>query len=100
MRLRKSGMVAFGLTAALYATAGLTADIEDPYVWLEDTFGAKPLEWVKEHNAVALRELKSDPDYQKHYDSILAVLDANDRIPFGQVYASHVFKRCVVEARH
>jgi len=84
-------MAALGLTAALYATTGLTADVEDPYVWLEDTYGAKPLEWVKEHNALSLKQLKSDPDYQKHYDSILAVLDANDRIPLGQVYASHVF---------
>ena len=91
MRLRKPKMVALGLTAALYASAGLSADVEDPYVWLEDTYGAKPLEWVKEHNSVSLTQLKSDPDYQKHYDSILAVLDANDRIPTGQVYASHVF---------
>ncbi len=55
----------------------------DPYVWLEDVHGAKPLAWVAEQNKKSLGLLKADPRYQKDYDSILSVLDATDRIPFG-----------------
>ena len=51
----------------------------------------KPLAWVKEQNAKSLGVLKADPDYQKDYDSILAVLDATDRIPFGGLDHQYVF---------
>jgi len=61
----------------------------DPYVWLEDVHGEKQLTWVKEQNAASLGPLKSDPRYQKNYDSILEVLDATDRIPMGSL--SHGF---------
>jgi prolyl oligopeptidase len=61
----------------------------DPYVWLEDVHGEKQLAWVKEQNAASLGPLKSDPRYQKNYDSILEVLDATDRIPMGSL--SHGF---------
>ena len=53
----------------------------DPYAWLEDVHGEKPLAWVAEQNAKALGPLKADPRYQKNYDSLLQVLDATDRIP-------------------
>ncbi len=67
----------------------MTQSPNDPYVWLEDVHGEKPLAWVKEHNAASLGPLKSDPRYQKNYDSILEVLDATDRIPMGSL--SHGF---------
>ena len=35
--------------------------------------------------------LKSDPAYQKDYDAILKVMDATDRIPFGQLDHGFVF---------
>ncbi len=57
----------------------------DPYAWLEDIHGAKPLAWVAEQNKKSLALLKSDPRYQKNYDSVLAVLDATDRIPYGSL---------------
>jgi prolyl oligopeptidase len=60
----------------------VTADT-DPYAWLEDVHGAKPLAWVAEQNKVSLGKLKADPRYQQNYDSILSVLDATDRIPMG-----------------
>jgi len=91
----RGGLVAVmvGLGLALGAgTASLGADVaDDPYVWLEDVHGQKQLEWVKQRNDVALKQLKSDPDYQRNYAAILAVLDATDRIPFGSAYFSHVF---------
>jgi prolyl oligopeptidase len=67
---------------------GATAD---PYLWLEDIHGAKPLAWVKAQNAKALAVLKADPDYQKDYEAILKVLDATDRIPYGSLERDYVF---------
>src|SRR5579883_987472 len=61
----------------------------DPYAWLEDVHGQKPLAWVAEQNKVSLRQLKADPRYQRNYDSILEVMDATDRIPMGSL--SHGF---------
>jgi prolyl oligopeptidase len=63
----------------------------DPYLWLEDIHGEKPLEWVKEQNAAALAALKADPLYQQDYDAILAILDATDRIPMGDLHGGFVF---------
>jgi prolyl oligopeptidase len=61
-------------------TAGSEAD---PYLWLEEVHGAKPLEWVKAQNAKAIAVLQADPDYAKDYAALLTVMDATDRIPYG-----------------
>jgi prolyl oligopeptidase len=63
----------------------------DPYLWLEDVHGAKALEWVRAQNAKSTAVLQADPDYQKDYDAILKVLDATDRIPYGELDHQYVF---------
>jgi len=65
--------------------------MDDPYLWLEDVHGQKPLDWVKEQNAKSLGVLKSDPRYQIGYDFLLKVLDAQDRIPYGGLDHNHVY---------
>jgi prolyl oligopeptidase len=67
------------------------AEGPDPYLWLEDIHGARPMDWVKAQNAKSTAVLQADPDYQKYYDSILKVLDATDRIPYGEVDHQYVF---------
>src|SRR5690242_8632649 len=64
---------------------------DDPYLWLEDVHGAKPLAWVKAQNARSTAVLQADPDYQKDYDAILRVMDATDRIPYGDLEHRYVF---------
>jgi prolyl oligopeptidase len=64
---------------------------DDPYLWLEDVHGAKALEWVKTQNAKSTAVLQADPDYRKDYDAILKVLDATDRIPYGELDHQYVF---------
>ena len=82
------------VAAALVAVAAIGAESvsnehptggaqADPYLWLEDVHGAKPMEWVKAQNAKSTAVLQADPDYQKDYDAILKVMDATDRIPYG-----------------
>jgi prolyl oligopeptidase len=84
------GKLAFGgLLLAMVAGRAVAAD--DPYLWLEDIHGVRPMEWVKQQNGKSLGLLKSDPAYQKDYDAILKVMDATDRIPFGQLDHGFVF---------
>jgi len=66
-------------------------DGADPYRWLEDIHGAKPMEWVREQNARSTAVLQADPDYRKDYDAILKVMDAADRIPYGDLDHQYVF---------
>lgn len=54
---------------------------EDPYQWLEDINGAKPMEWVRAQNARTEKALGESPMYTSLYNDILAVLDSNDKIP-------------------
>ena len=68
-----------------------TAGAADPYLWLEDVHGAQALEWVKGQNAKSTAVLQADPDYRKDYDAILKVLDATDRIPYGELDHQYVF---------
>ncbi|MDB6095436.1 MAG: prolyl oligopeptidase family protein [Verrucomicrobia bacterium] len=84
-----------GLTCACFAftvpTSGRAADPEaaatpastdaDPYLWLEDVGGAKPLDWVKARNAVTAKELEGSPEFAPLRDRLLAILDSKERIP-------------------
>jgi prolyl oligopeptidase len=92
-------LIVLGLTSgttAMGAEAVTTMPHEamdgaDPYLWLEDVHGARPLEWVKAQNAKATAILEADPDYQRDYDEILRVMDASDRIPYGELDHQYVF---------
>jgi prolyl oligopeptidase len=57
----------------------------DPYLWLEEVHGAKSMQWVKAQNSRSVASLRADPDYQSDYQSILKVMDAVDRIPYGDL---------------
>jgi prolyl oligopeptidase len=94
MRLGGSIVLVLAMVAAAPLHAGVnkeTKTVEDPYIWLEDVHGEKPLAWVKEQNARALGLLQADPDYKSDYDTLLAFLDANDRIPYGALNHQYVF---------
>ena len=78
--------------ALLLAVAARGAvSVEDPYLWLEDVHGAKPLAWVAEQNARTRAVLQSDPRYAQDRDAVLRVLDATDRIPYGTIVHDSVF---------
>ena len=70
---------------------GTSVEQNDPYLWLEDIHGKRALAWVEEQNARSVQVLQADPRYQKYYDEILKLLDAQDRIPFGGLKQNYVF---------
>jgi len=64
---------------------------KDPFIWLEDVYGAKSMDWVKSENARSLAVLKADPVYEKFHADSLAIATAADRIAVpqqldGQIY--------------
>ncbi|WP_339347922.1 prolyl oligopeptidase family serine peptidase [uncultured Sphingomonas sp.] len=83
LMLTGAGMVA--PVPASAQTAAMTdmkaAPQDDPYLWLEDKDGAKPLAWVEAENKRTLARLQSDPRYQTFYQEAYAIAAAKDRIP-------------------
>jgi prolyl oligopeptidase len=63
--------------------AGPVAAVEgqDPYLWLEEVTGEKPLQWVKGLDEKALGELTPDPRFAPLQARLRAILDSKDRIP-------------------
>lgn len=90
-------VLALALTGVLAGIAfaqsakNLTPDSPDPFLWLADIHGAKPLAWAKAQNGKTFAAVQSDPEYKKDYDAILAVLNANDRIPTGNIENGKVY---------
>jgi len=81
--------VSFAVVAAVAARG---ADgVSDPYVWLEDVHGTKPLAWVAEQNTRTKGVLQADPRYAADHNAILKVLDATDRIPLGAIDHDYIF---------
>lgn len=83
--LALAGLLAGG--SALAQTAAMT---NDPYIWLEDKDGAKPLAWVEAENARTLPRLQQDPRYQSFYRDALAIASSKDRIPMPDQRAGRI----------
>ena len=54
---------------------------EDPYLWLEDVGGEKPLEWVREQNAVSQPLLEGTPGFKALHERLVAIYNSRERIP-------------------
>jgi prolyl oligopeptidase len=89
--MKRGTWIAVCAAFLLAATAKGADSVDDPYAWLEDVHGAKPLAWVAEQNTRATAMLKADPSFQKDYDAVLKILDATDRIPYPAVDHGVVF---------
>ncbi|BBE21579.1 prolyl oligopeptidase [Arthrobacter sp. MN05-02] len=59
-----------------------TATTDDPFLWLEDIYGDRQLEWVRAQNALTEDALVT-PDFEDRERGILEVLDSTDRIPMA-----------------
>ncbi len=72
-----------GILALMLGTTIQTGggEPDDPYQWLEEVMGEKPLAWVKERNAESTGELTGSEQFQKLERRILEILDSDARIP-------------------
>ncbi|MFZ3416765.1 prolyl oligopeptidase family serine peptidase [Arthrobacter sp. 3Tela_A] len=62
------------------ASAETPQDTEDEFLWLEDIYGDRQLNWVKAQNAET-EALLSATGFEQTEERLLEVLDSTDRIP-------------------
>ncbi len=82
----------FSGAAALVLTLSASAQMSnDPYLWLEDVSGEKPLAWVRERNAETTAALTRLPGFTETNERLLQILDSKDRIPSVSKAGSHYY---------
>lgn len=64
---------------------------EDPYLWLEEVTGEKPLAWVKERNALSQKELESVANFSALKTRLKSIYDSKDRIPSPDVQGKFLY---------
>ena len=55
--------------------------MDDPYQWLEDVTGDRPLAWVKERNAKSQAQLEAKPEFKQIHERLLSIYNSRERIP-------------------
>ena len=75
-------LIAGTLAGLAHAATPARVAVDDPYLWLEDIHGAKPMEWVKAQNALTEKRFMQTPEFARTRASILQVLDSDARIPY------------------
>lgn len=63
----------------------------DDRIWLEEVEGEQALTWVRAQNERSLGDLQSDPRYKKFEAEALAIVNSNERIPYGSVRDGEVY---------
>ncbi len=58
------------------------ATSDDPFLWLEDVTGEKPLAWVMAQNARSQGELEAVPGFGPLRERLLAIYDSKAQIPY------------------
>lgn len=81
-RLPLAVMLAATLMTAPLLHAQPVDSSADPWRWLEEVEGQRPLDWVREQNAATTALLEAEPGFQALRADLLAILDSNARIPF------------------
>jgi prolyl oligopeptidase len=66
-------------------------DAGDRHRWLEDVEGARPLDWVRAHNALTEGELAARPGYAALRARLEAILDSKERIPYASMHAGLLY---------
>ena len=64
---------------------------EDPYIWLEEIEGEKPLKWVNAHNDTSTTILKRHPEFNEINKKILEILNSKDRIAYPSIKGDYVY---------
>ncbi|MCL1139473.1 prolyl oligopeptidase family serine peptidase [Shewanella pneumatophori] len=64
---------------------------EDKYLWLEDVEGAKPMEWVKQQNAISAKEIKAYEGFDSLVSNSLAILNDKERIPYASRIGDYLY---------
>jgi len=91
------------LTAAalsLAAASGALAQADDPYLWLEEIEGARPLETVKQWNAATEAALQKIPGFEAHRQRASQLLNDPNNIAMPGAVMGDVVTNHWVDANH
>ena len=69
------------LIAGVLLMGAAPAPDDDPYAWMEEIEGVRPLDWARAENARSLPRLQNDPRYASLHAEALKIATATDRIP-------------------
>ena len=72
------------------ATICIAAD-EDPYLWLEEVEGEKPLSWAKEKSAADTAVIEAVPEFEEIHNKLLEIYNSRDRIPTPGIRGAWVY---------
>jgi prolyl oligopeptidase len=86
--------------AALGLATAALAQAADPYLWLEEIEGARPLETVKAWNAETEAELGGMPGFEEHRQRALALLNDPNRIAMPDEVMGDMVVNHWVDANH
>jgi len=82
---RPAVLAAFAAVACLRCAMPQPApadDDVDPFLWLEDVTGERPLDWVRDRNAESVEALAGSERFRSLESRIRTILDSKERIPF------------------
>lgn len=79
-----ASIVAAGCAPVAKKAAAPPSPPEDPWAWLEDIHGDKPMAWVEQQNAKTHAAFASSDGYEATRAGILEVLDSEAKIPSVQ----------------
>ena len=79
------------LAGMFIATASRAQTPDDPHQWLEQLNGPEAMQWVNAENAKTLSVLEKDPRYDRFLRDALAILEADDRIPYPSFVHGRIF---------
>ncbi|HEX5307092.1 MAG TPA: prolyl oligopeptidase family serine peptidase [Dyella sp.] len=68
--------------AQTHAAGPADAAQQDKFLWLEDIHGDRPMEWVKQQNALTADRFATGSQFAQSRDRILEVLDSDEHIPY------------------
>jgi prolyl oligopeptidase len=75
----------------LMSATAIAQQAEDPYLWLEDVTGDKPMAWVKEQNAQSVKELEARPEFKGLHDKLVAIYNSRERIPAASKRGKYLY---------
>src|ERR1035438_377582 len=71
--------------------SSIHAQVEDPYLWLEEVDGQKALEFVNKQNKITFDKLSNQKEYQGIYSKCLEIYNSNDRIAFPMMHGEFIY---------
>jgi prolyl oligopeptidase len=64
---------------------------DDPYLWLENIHGSKPLAWVRQQNEATAKRFASGAAFERARQQVLEVLDSDAHIPYVTRMGDHLY---------